>query len=153
MAGYVVVQVKINDPVRFEEYRAMVPATLEKYGGRFLVRGGATETLEGTWNPPRLVILEFDSVEQAKRWWDSKEYLEPKRLRQAMNTSVEKTHQLVEAAERRTPAMKFDQMIAEGNQEGRALVMAAIDALVAQTSALEDLARTLDLDSSGAQPF
>ena len=75
------------------------------------------------------------------------------RLRQAMNTSVEKTHQLVEAAERRTPAMKFDQMIAAGNQEGRALVMDAIDALVAQTSALEDLARTLDLDSSGAQPF
>jgi len=75
------------------------------------------------------------------------------RLRQAMNTSVEKNHQLVEAAERRTPAMKFDQMIAEGNQEGRALVMDAIDALVAQTTALEDLARTLDLDSSGAQPF
>ena len=83
MAAYIVVQVDIKDPERFAEYRTMVPATLEKYGGRFLVRGGALETLEGDWSPKRLVVLEFDSVEKAKGWWDSEEYREPKALRQA----------------------------------------------------------------------
>ena len=83
MAAYIVVQVDIKDPERFAEYRTMVPATLEKYGGRFLVRGGAHETLEGDWSPKRLVVLEFDSVEKAKAWWDSEEYREPKALRQA----------------------------------------------------------------------
>ena len=83
MAAYIVVQVDIKDPERFAEYRTMVPATLEKYGGRFLVRGGAHETLEGDWSPKRLVVLEFDSVEKAKGWWDSEEYREPKALRQA----------------------------------------------------------------------
>lgn len=83
MAAYIVVQVDITDAERFAEYRTMVPATLEKYGGRFLVRGGAVETLEGDWQPKRLVVLEFDSVEKAKAWWDSEEYRDPKALRQA----------------------------------------------------------------------
>ena len=83
MSAYIVVQVDIKDPERFAEYRTMVPASLEAYGGRFLARGGATQTLEGDWQPPRLVILEFDSVDQAKRWWDSEEYREARDLRQA----------------------------------------------------------------------
>ena len=83
MSAYIVVQVDIRDPERFAEYRTMVPASLEAYGGRFLARGGATQTLEGDWQPPRLVILEFDSVDQAKRWWDSEEYREARDLRQA----------------------------------------------------------------------
>ena len=83
MSAYIVVQVDITDPERFAEYRTMVPASLEAYGGRFLARGGATETLEGDWQPSRLVILEFESVEQAKRWWDSDEYREARDLRQA----------------------------------------------------------------------
>ncbi|MBB3048256.1 putative iron-regulated protein [Litorivivens lipolytica] len=71
-------------------------------------------------------------------------------LRRAMNVSVEKTQALVKAAEHKIKPMKFDQMIAEGNREGRALVMNAIDALVAQTTALEDLARTLGLGSENS---
>jgi len=83
MAGYVVVQVDVKDPVRYADYRAMVLPTLAKYGGRFIVRGGKTETLEGDWAPKRFVIVEFPTVEQAKAWWASPEYAEAKALSQA----------------------------------------------------------------------
>jgi uncharacterized protein (DUF1330 family) len=83
MAAYVVVQVDIKDPVRYDDYRRMVPASLEKYGGRFLVRGGKTHTMEGDWSPKRFVVVEFPSVDQAKAWWASPEYAEAKALRQA----------------------------------------------------------------------
>jgi uncharacterized protein (DUF1330 family) len=83
LAAYIVVEVEVTDAERYAEYRTMVPASLAIYGGRFLVRGGAVETLEGDWQPSRFVILEFDSVEQAKRWWDSDEYREARDLRQA----------------------------------------------------------------------
>src|SRR5262249_32114028 len=73
MSAYVVVQVDVKDPVRYEAYRKMVPASLEKFGGRFIVRGGATHTMEGNWAPRRFVIVEFPSVEQAKAWWGSPE--------------------------------------------------------------------------------
>ena len=82
MSAYIVVQVKVEDPVKYEQYKRQVPATIEAYGGRFLVRGGDTEVLEGDWNPERFVILEFDSVERAKAWWSSEEYRHPKELRQ-----------------------------------------------------------------------
>ena len=83
MAAYLIVQVKVNDAKRYEDYKKMVPPTLEYYGGRFLVRGGAVENLEGSWKPSRLVVIEFDSVERAKAWWGSDEYAEAKALRQA----------------------------------------------------------------------
>lgn len=83
MAAYIIVQVSVNDPQRYENYKSMVPPTLEPYGGRFLVRGGAVENLEGSWNPVRIVVIEFDSVESAKAWWSSDEYAEAKALRQA----------------------------------------------------------------------
>jgi uncharacterized protein (DUF1330 family) len=83
MAAYIVVQVDVKDPARYADYRAMVPASLAKYGGRFIVRGGRTETLEGDWSPKRFVVVEFPSVEQAKAWWGSPEYAEAKALRQA----------------------------------------------------------------------
>lgn len=81
MAAYVIADVEVKDPAAFEEYRKQVPATIEKYGGRYLVRGGATEVLEGEWRPRRLVILEFASVAAARRWYDSEEYRGPKALR------------------------------------------------------------------------
>ena len=87
MAAYVVVQVDVKDPVRYEDYRKMVPASLEKYGGRFLVRGGKTHTMEGEWAPKRFVLVEFPSVEQAKAWWASPEYAAAKALRQATSDS------------------------------------------------------------------
>lgn len=83
MAAYVIVQVNVNDPKRYEDYKKMVPSTLEPYGGQFLARGGKVEALEGSWNPARMVVIEFDSVERAKAWWGSNEYAEAKALRQA----------------------------------------------------------------------
>jgi uncharacterized protein (DUF1330 family) len=83
MPAYVVVEVEVEDPARYETYKRMVPPTLAAYGGRFLVRGGDVETLEGDWSPKRIVIAEFPSVEKAKAWWSSTEYAEAKALRQA----------------------------------------------------------------------
>ncbi len=81
MAAYLVVDLEIVDQTGFEEYRKQVPQTIAKYGGRYLVRGGTTEVLEGDWRPKRVVVLEFPSVEQAKRWYECEEYRAPKALR------------------------------------------------------------------------
>lgn len=74
MPAYVVGEVEITDPAAYEEYRKQVPATIAKYGGRYLVRGGAVEPKEGGWQPKRLVVLEFPSLEQARKWYHSPEY-------------------------------------------------------------------------------
>jgi len=81
VAAYIIADVTVTDPATMEEYRKLVPATLAKYGGRFVVRGGAHQALEGDWKPNRLIVLEFPSLEQAKRWYDSEEYREPKAMR------------------------------------------------------------------------
>jgi uncharacterized protein (DUF1330 family) len=83
MAAYVLAEIEITNPEGYKEYSALVPATISKYGGRFLVRGGNAETLEGDWPKVRRVLLEFPSVEAARRWWDSPEYEKPKAMRQA----------------------------------------------------------------------
>ena len=83
MPAYIVVEVEVQNPDRYENYKAMVPASLEAYGGRFLVRGGKVETLEGEWARKRFVMVEFPSVEKAKAWWNSDEYADAKALRQA----------------------------------------------------------------------
>jgi len=82
MPAYVIANVEVKDPVRYEEYRKMVLPTITAYGGRFLARGGKVDTLEGPWQPNRLVIVEFPSVERAKAWWSSPEYADAKALRQ-----------------------------------------------------------------------
>lgn len=81
MPAYLIVDIEVTDPAAFEEYRKQVPGTVQKYGGRFIVRGGAMEVLEGDWRPKRVVVIEFPSMEQAKRWYDSEEYRAPKALR------------------------------------------------------------------------
>jgi uncharacterized protein (DUF1330 family) len=81
MSAYIVVDIDIHDPAGLEEYRKQVPATVAKYGGRFIVRGGTFETLEGSWQPKRLVLLEFPSVEAARRWYESDEYRPLKAMR------------------------------------------------------------------------
>ena len=83
MSAYVVVEVEVHDKDRYETYKQMVLPSLAAYGGRFIVRGGEVETLEGEWSPTRLVIVEFPSAERAKAWWGSEEYAEAKALRQA----------------------------------------------------------------------
>jgi uncharacterized protein (DUF1330 family) len=83
MSAYVIADIDVQDPVRYADYRKMVPASIEAYGGRFLARGGKVESLEGPWEPKRTVIVEFPSVERAKAWWDSDEYAPAKALRRA----------------------------------------------------------------------
>jgi len=83
MAAYVIVQVRITDPKKNEVYRGQVPATLAKFGGEFIVRGGTLEVLEGAWAHPRCVVIRFPDVKSAKAWYASPEYAGPKALRQA----------------------------------------------------------------------
>jgi uncharacterized protein (DUF1330 family) len=88
MPAYVIANVTIHDPVRYEDYKRMVPATLVPFGGRFIARGGQIDPLEGDWRPSRLVLLEFPSVERARAWWNSPEYAEARALRQATSTGT-----------------------------------------------------------------
>ena len=76
MAAYVVVRVEITDPEQFKVYQQLASASVEKYGGRFLVRGGAMVELEGSWDAPRMVVLEFESLERATSWYNGPEYSE-----------------------------------------------------------------------------
>lgn len=82
MAAYVIVEVAIHDPVAYEEYKKLTPATIAAFGGKFIVRGGLTESLEGNWKPERMVVLEFPSIEKAKEWWRSETYANAKAIRQ-----------------------------------------------------------------------
>lgn len=81
MPAYVIVDNEVTDPAGFEEYRKQVPASVEAYGGRFLVRGGQIQTLEGDWKPTRIVVTEFPTIEHARRWYDSEQYRALKTLR------------------------------------------------------------------------
>lgn len=74
MSAYVIVDIHVNDPEGYEEVRRLTPATVAAFGGRYLARGGRTESLEGDWRPERLVILEFESIERAREWLESPEY-------------------------------------------------------------------------------
>ena len=87
MTAYVINDMEVTHAVTFDEYRTLSPATVALYGGRFLARGGATQTLEGRWSPERLVVLEFPSVERAQAWIDSPEYAVARKLRQASSKS------------------------------------------------------------------
>jgi uncharacterized protein (DUF1330 family) len=82
MAAYVIANIRITDPDRYPEYASRVPQTVERYGGRYLARGGKVEVLEGEWEPQRLVILEFESMERLREWYDSPEYASLKQLRE-----------------------------------------------------------------------
>lgn len=82
MPAYVIAEVDVTDAAAYEDYRKQVPAVVTKYGGKFVVRGGKVETLEGSWSPKRIVVLEFPSVEQAQKWYRSSEYAPLIALRQ-----------------------------------------------------------------------
>lgn len=81
MAAYVIVDIEVTDPIGYEEYKRLAPAAVKLYGGKYIARGGRTETLEGDWKPNRLVILQFESSEQAKKWLNSDEYREARSMR------------------------------------------------------------------------
>ncbi len=74
MAAYLVADVEVLDAVAYEDYKKALPATLEPYGARYVVRGGATEVLEGDWSPKRLVIIEFPDMARLKAWYQSPAY-------------------------------------------------------------------------------
>jgi uncharacterized protein (DUF1330 family) len=80
--AYIIAQATVTNPEQYEGYKALAGAAVAKYGGKYIVRGGATHLLEGDWAPPRLVILEFESVEQAQRFYASPEYQAARAQRQ-----------------------------------------------------------------------
>jgi uncharacterized protein (DUF1330 family) len=87
MPAYVIVEIDVHDQVRYEDYKAMSTQSLPLHDGRFVVRGGAVETLEGEWQPSRMVVLEFPSAAKAREWWHSEDYAPAKALRQQTATT------------------------------------------------------------------
>jgi uncharacterized protein (DUF1330 family) len=87
MTAYVIFDIDVHDPEGYEEYKKLAPAAVAKYGGKYIVRGGKTETLEGDWIPKRVVVLQFENSEQAKKWIDSEEYREARAMRHKASTA------------------------------------------------------------------
>ena len=87
MPAYIIVEVNVHNPEEYEDYKKLTPASLQPFNGKFIVRGGATETLEGDWQAKRIVVLEFPTKELAKSWWSSDEYAPAKALRQRTATT------------------------------------------------------------------
>ena len=87
MAAYMIANINVTDPTGFEEYRRLVAPTIEKYGGKYVVRGASPEVIEGNWAPKRLVVLEFESIEQAKQWYTSEEYSSVRLIGQRVSNS------------------------------------------------------------------
>jgi len=81
MPAYIIADVQVTDPAKYEEYRKRIPAALAKFGGKFLARGGKIAALEGDWSPSRIVIIEFASLDQAQRFYASPEYQHAKEAR------------------------------------------------------------------------
>ncbi|MEX0958634.1 MAG: DUF1330 domain-containing protein [Burkholderiales bacterium] len=82
MPAYLISEVEIIDPLGYEEYRKLAGASLDKYGGKFMVRGGKIDVLEGDWNPRRLVVCQFESLEKLQEWYNSPEYRKAREVRQ-----------------------------------------------------------------------
>lgn len=82
MAGYVIAEVEVHDPAGYEEYRSQTLATVQKYDGEFIVRGGQVDVLEGEWYPKRLIVIRFASTDRAREWADGPEYSAIKGIRQ-----------------------------------------------------------------------
>ncbi|HEV2805096.1 MAG TPA: DUF1330 domain-containing protein [Chthoniobacterales bacterium] len=81
MSAYVIVEIDVHDPAGYEEYKKLAGPTVEARGGKYIVRGGKTEVLEGDWDPKRIVVLEFPSTQEAKEWLNCEEYREPRKIR------------------------------------------------------------------------
>jgi len=87
MPAYVLVEIDIKDPVRYEDYKRLAAPTVGAHGGRYIVRGGKTDVLEGARQPARVVVLEFPTAEDARRWWHSDAYAPAKAIRNACATT------------------------------------------------------------------
>jgi uncharacterized protein (DUF1330 family) len=82
MSAYVIAEIDIADPAAYEDYRKQVPAVIARYGGKYIVRGGKVESLEGGWSPKRIAVVEFPSMEQALKFYRSPEYAPLIKIRQ-----------------------------------------------------------------------
>jgi uncharacterized protein (DUF1330 family) len=83
MPAYIIIDIQVHDAATFEEYKKKAPPSIAAYGGKYLVRGGPVETLDGTWAPERIVILEFPSMARAREWYHCEQYAEAIKLRHA----------------------------------------------------------------------
>lgn len=81
MSAYVILDIEVTDPAGYEEYKKLGPPTVAQYGGKYIARGGQSANLEGDWQPERIVLVEFPTVEQARAWIDSPEYAPARALR------------------------------------------------------------------------
>jgi uncharacterized protein (DUF1330 family) len=86
MKGYILGSITVTDPELYQQYARQVPAVISSFGGRYLVRGGSVEPLEGDWAPNRAVVLEFDSPDDARAFYRSPEYQELVAIRQRAST-------------------------------------------------------------------
>jgi len=86
MAAYVILDIEVTDPVRYEDYKRAASESIGKHGGKYLVRGGKHEPLEGNWALDRVVVLEFESVAKARAWWSSEDYSRAKDVRRPAAT-------------------------------------------------------------------
>ena len=82
MSAYVIAEIEVTDPAAYEEYRKQVLAVVQKYQGKFIVRGGRVDSREGGWKPSRIVVVEFPSLAQAQKFYDSADYAPLIKLRQ-----------------------------------------------------------------------
>jgi len=82
MSAYVIAEIDITDPTAYEDYRRQVPGVIAKYGGKYVVRGGKVESLEGGWSPKRMAVVEFPSMDQALKFYRSPEYAPLIKIRQ-----------------------------------------------------------------------
>jgi uncharacterized protein (DUF1330 family) len=87
MAAYVILNIEVTNPERFAEYSKAASATVASFGGKYLVRGGHAEKLEGSLEPKRVVVLEFPTLQRATDWFASEEYRDPKALRQSASSA------------------------------------------------------------------
>lgn len=87
MTAYILADIDVTDPARYEDYKSLTAASIEKYGGRYVVRGGKVEVLEGSWPTSRFVMVEFADGDAARRWYNSPEYAPAKAIRQEISKS------------------------------------------------------------------
>jgi uncharacterized protein (DUF1330 family) len=87
MPAYIVVEIDIHNHEAYDGYKLLTPASIAAYDGKFIIRGGKTELLEGKDEPKRIVVIEFPSAERARQWWNSEEYAPAKKIRQENATT------------------------------------------------------------------
>lgn len=87
MPAYIIADVYVTDAAGYEPYRPLAAASIARFGGRFVVRGGNADLLEGTPEPARVIVIEFPDAETARRWYRSDEYQQALKIRQANSTA------------------------------------------------------------------